>query len=79
MARSDSEPEVDNLLVGDEAELGQEKKGKLKKFRISKGSRRVLKSRGITHLFPIQYLTYDPVYEGRDVIGHAREEEGDWE
>ena len=48
------------------------RKGKLKNFRISKASRKVLKSRGITHLFPIQYLTYDHVYEGKDVIGQAR-------
>ena len=48
------------------------KKGKFKNFRISKASRRILKSRGITHLFPIQYLTYDHVYEGKDVIAQAR-------
>lgn len=67
--------EADSLVVGDEVGPGQQERGKLKKYRISKASRRVLKLRGITHLFPIQYLTYNPVYEGKDVIGHAREEE----
>ena len=47
-------------------------KGNFKKFRISKPSRKILKSRGIAHLFPIQYLTFDGVYDGRDVIGQAR-------
>lgn len=63
---------MDRVIVGDEGDPEQEKKGKLKQYRISKQSRRVLKSRGVTHLFPIQYLTFDPVYEGKDVIGHAR-------
>ncbi len=47
-------------------------KGCFKKFRISKSSRKILKSRGIPHLFPIQYLTFDGVYDGTDVIGQAR-------
>ncbi len=47
-------------------------KGNLKNFRISKASRTILKSRGIPHLFPIQYLTFDSVYDGKDVIGQAR-------
>ena len=48
-------------------------KGNLKLFRISKPSRKILKSRGVSHLFPIQYLTFDSVYDGMDVIGQARE------
>ena len=47
-------------------------KGNLKLFRISKPSRKILKSRGVSHLFPIQYLTFDSVYDGMDVIGQAR-------
>ena len=39
---------------------------------ISKVSRKTLKSRGITHLFPIQYKTFDPIYDKKDVIGQAR-------
>ena len=48
------------------------KLGKLSKFRISKTTRKKLKERGIKYLFPIQYQTFDHVYEGRDVIGQAR-------
>ena len=46
--------------------------GNFKKFRISKSSRKILKSRGITHLFPIQYMTFDGIYDGKDAIGQAR-------
>ena len=28
---------------------------------------------GIQHMFPIQYKTYDYIYDGKDVIGQARE------
>ncbi|XP_065892594.1 nucleolar RNA helicase 2-like isoform X2 [Dysidea avara] len=54
----------------DEAE--HKKLGKLSKFRISKVTRKSLKSRGIKYLFPIQYSSYDHVYDGKDVIGQAR-------
>ncbi|XP_028405033.1 nucleolar RNA helicase 2-like [Dendronephthya gigantea] len=46
--------------------------GKLKKFRISKKTRKELKERGIKYLFPIQAKTFDLIYEGKDVIGKAR-------
>ena len=51
---------------------GDSVKGNLKSFRISKASRKILISRGIAHLFPIQYLTFDSIYDGKDVIGQAR-------
>ena len=50
----------------------QKKLGKLSKFRIRKETRKVLKERGVKYLFPIQYMTFDPVYDGKDVIGQAR-------
>ncbi|XP_046839345.1 nucleolar RNA helicase 2-like isoform X3 [Xenia sp. Carnegie-2017] len=57
----------------EEIEVGiSEKEGKLKKFRISKKTRKVLKERGIKFLFPIQAKTYDLIYDGHDVIGKAR-------
>lgn len=28
--------------------------------------------RGVTYLFPIQVKTFDPVYEGKDLIAQAR-------
>lgn len=48
------------------------KLGKLSKFRISKVTKTKLKERGIKFLFPIQYHTFDYVYDGKDVIGQAR-------
>ena len=50
----------------------ERKLGKLSKFRIERATRKLLKERGVRHLFPIQYLTFDPVYDGKDVIGQAR-------
>ena len=49
----------------------QKKRGKLSRFPISKATKKILKSRGVKYLFPIQYLTFDHVYEGKDVIGQA--------
>ena len=49
------------------------KLGKLSKFRISKVTRKMLKERGVKQLFPIQYLSFDSVYDGKDLIGQARE------
>lgn len=48
------------------------KLGKLSKFRIEKATRKLLRTRGVKYLFPIQYLTFDPVYDGKDLIGQAR-------
>ena len=56
----------------DPAENEEKKFGKLSKFRISKQTRKLLKERGVKHLFPIQYLTFDHVYDGKDLIGQAR-------
>jgi ATP-dependent RNA helicase DDX21 len=42
------------------------------KFRISEATQETLKKRGITELFPIQSATFDPIYDGKDVIGRAR-------
>lgn len=48
------------------------KLGRLSKFRIEEVTRKLLKTRGVKQLFPIQYLTFDHVYDGKDVIGQAR-------
>ena len=50
----------------------QKKLGKLSKFRIRKEIKKLLKERGVKYLFPIQYMTFDPVYDVKDVIGQAR-------
>ena len=53
--------------------IEEEKKlGKLSKFRVRKETRKVLKERGVKYLFPIQYTTFDHVYDGKDLIGQAR-------
>ena len=56
-----------------EEDTDHKKLGKLSKFPINKATRKILKSRGVKYLFPIQYLTFEPVYSGKDVIGQARE------
>ena len=35
-------------------------------------TRKLLKARGITTLFPIQYKTYDKIFGGKDLIGQDR-------
>uniref|UniRef100_A0A1X7SLD8 Uncharacterized protein n=1 Tax=Amphimedon queenslandica TaxID=400682 RepID=A0A1X7SLD8_AMPQE len=57
---------------GEEEDEGPPPESDFKKYRISKVSRKTLKSRGITHLFPIQYKTFDPIYDKKDVMGQAR-------
>ena len=64
---SDEADSVDSNPKDEETKLG-----KFSKFRISKLTRKTLKERGIKFLFPIQYLTFDHVYDGKDVIGQAR-------
>lgn len=70
MVSTSSSPEPRVVEFSEEKE--ERKLGKLSKFRICKTNRNLLKERGIKHLFPIQYLTFDHVYEGKDVIGQAR-------
>lgn len=42
------------------------------KFRISAATVQKLLQRGVTHLFPIQEASFDPIYDGKDVLGRAR-------
>ena len=67
----DPSPPLDDSACSSEKDE-KKKLGKLSKFRIRKGTRKTLKERGVKYLFPIQYLTFDPVYDGNDVIGQAR-------
>ena len=68
---SSTSPEPVQVLEFSES-TKDEKVGKLSKFRIKKSTRKTLKSRGVKHLFPIQYLAFDHVYDGKDLIGQAR-------
>ena len=66
-------PQEPSPPLGDDGASKEEKKlGKLSKFRIHKETRKLLKERGVKFLFPIQYMTFDHIYDGKDVIGQAR-------
>ena len=67
-----SSPEPDQDRSSPSPNKEHRKLGKLSKFRIEKSTRKLLKSRGVKYLFPIQYRTFNPVYDGRDLIGQAR-------
>lgn len=43
----------------------------MNRYRISPETIGILNSKGITELFPIQALTFDSVYDGKDLIGRA--------
>lgn len=51
-------------------------KSLLSNFRISPETIKLLNEREITHLFPIQSLTYDSIYDGNDIIGRAMTGQG---
>ena len=65
-------PSPVDLSPDEDVHKEDKKRGKLSKFRIRKETRKVLKERGVTYLFPIQYTTFDHVYDGKDLIGQAR-------
>nr|XP_034313148.1 nucleolar RNA helicase 2 isoform X2 [Crassostrea gigas] len=46
--------------------------GDFSNFRLSDVTVEKLKKRNVNYLFPIQYKTFDHVYNGEDVIGQAR-------
>ncbi|XP_041649809.1 nucleolar RNA helicase 2 [Cheilinus undulatus] len=50
----------------------EQKEGAFSNFRISQVTIDKLKARGVTYLFDIQVKTFNPVYDGEDVIGQAR-------
>ncbi|XP_045889061.1 nucleolar RNA helicase 2 [Micropterus dolomieu] len=61
---SDSEKEME--------ETPEQKEGAFSNFRISQVTIDKLKARGVSHLFDIQVKTFNPVYDGEDVIAQAR-------
>lgn len=71
VASSSNSPEP--VEVVEFSEDNEDKKlGKLSKFRIHKTTRKRLRERGVKYLFPIQYLAFDHIYDGKDLIGQAR-------
>ncbi|XP_061600520.1 nucleolar RNA helicase 2 [Cololabis saira] len=61
---SDSDKEV--------VETPEQKEGAFSNFRISQVTINKLKARGVSYLFDIQAKTFNPVYDGEDVIAQAR-------
>ena len=47
-------------------------RGELSKFPLSKQTLEALKQKGITGLFPIQFMTFESVFGGKDVLARAR-------
>ncbi|XP_034536786.1 nucleolar RNA helicase 2 [Notolabrus celidotus] len=50
----------------------EQKEGAFSNFRISQFTIDKLKGRGVSYLFDIQVKTFNPVYDGEDVIAQAR-------
>ncbi|XP_019954368.2 nucleolar RNA helicase 2 [Paralichthys olivaceus] len=55
-----------------ETETPEQKEGAFSNFRISDVTIKKLKARGVTYLFDIQSKTFNPVFDGEDVIAQAR-------
>ena len=58
--------------AGDADEYTHKTEGDFSRFAISAQTQRHLESVGISYLFPIQYKTFNPIYEGLDLIGKDR-------
>ncbi|KAM6330120.1 nucleolar RNA helicase 2-like [Podargus strigoides] len=50
----------------------EEKEGAFSNFPISENTINLLKARGVKYLFPVQVKTFQPIYDGKDVIAQAR-------
>uniref|UniRef100_H3D8F9 RNA helicase n=1 Tax=Tetraodon nigroviridis TaxID=99883 RepID=H3D8F9_TETNG len=55
-----------------ETETPEQREGAFSNFRISPVTISKLQARGVSYLFDIQVKTFDPVYDGEDVIAQAR-------
>ncbi|KAM3625718.1 uncharacterized protein V6R79_016525 [Siganus canaliculatus] len=55
-----------------ETETPEQREGAFSNFRISPVTISKLKARGVNYLFDIQVKTFNPVYDGEDVIAQAR-------
>ncbi|XP_074780446.1 nucleolar RNA helicase 2-like [Athene noctua] len=57
----------------DPEELTEEaKEGAFSNFPLSQNTINLLKARGVKYLFPVQVRTFQPIYDGKDVIAQAR-------
>ncbi|KAL7841834.1 hypothetical protein SRHO_G00255250 [Serrasalmus rhombeus] len=55
-----------------EMETPEQREGAFSNFKISPNTIKLLEARGVKYLFDIQVKTFNPVYDGKDVIGQAR-------
>lgn len=69
---SDSEPSTSEEEKPAADPNSHEVKGDFKKFPLTAKTIELLKQKGIHYLFPIQYSTFHPIYDGKDVIAQAR-------
>ncbi|XP_055503287.1 nucleolar RNA helicase 2 isoform X2 [Leucoraja erinacea] len=65
-SRQCSEGEIEEELTPEQRE------GAFSNFRISPETIKLLKGRGVTHLFPIQSQTFNHIYDGSDCVAQAR-------
>lgn len=57
---------------GDANNSEDSEKGLLSKFRIHEKTRALLEGKGIKTLFPIQFSTFDLIFDGHDLVGRER-------
>uniref|UniRef100_A0A8C2SVV0 Nucleolar RNA helicase 2 n=2 Tax=Coturnix japonica TaxID=93934 RepID=A0A8C2SVV0_COTJA len=58
---------------GDAEELTEEaREGAFSNFPLSQNTVNLLKARGVKYLFPVQVKTFQPIYDGKDLIAQAR-------
>ncbi|KAM6306424.1 nucleolar RNA helicase 2-like [Aegotheles albertisi] len=50
----------------------EEKEGAFSNFALSQNTINLLKARGVKYLFPVQVKTFQPIYDGKDLIAQAR-------
>lgn len=50
----------------------EQREGAFSNFKISQDTIKLLKARGVTHLFPIQAQTFNHIYDGSDCVAQAR-------
>ncbi|XP_032922638.1 nucleolar RNA helicase 2-like [Catharus ustulatus] len=56
----------------DEELTEEEKEGAFSNFPLSENTIKLLTARGVKYLFPVQVKTFQPIYDGKDVIAQAR-------
>mmetsp|Transcript_1766 Transcript_1766/g.3346 ORF Transcript_1766/g.3346 Transcript_1766/m.3346 type:complete len:823 (-) Transcript_1766:552-3020(-) len=56
------------VLIGDEEPVPPA----VSDFRVSEDTSAALEKRGITHFTPIQFETFDLIYDGNDIVGKSR-------